>query len=301
MEKKIWICYMYQIVLLVFIAMPAFSSVDEQNFEGFGTIKTDFGLKVKKRYGERGVTLQGCYGLLTVPTPNLEDERKFAFSFKMGPADDTTRWFGNEYKLKKNEKWAGLTYRITDRFEFSANGLSYDRVSSPDVGYFNSTGFANGFGLKYTVASQDICIGFHWAPISANEVNKLDLFQVEHFRNLYITVTEDLRENIYAFLNLKSCYSALKEIEVAPNQMLEVGQKNFLVGTLGLEYKDSPVYSLILEAQMFNYRDLIVENPQSYSFNIGYRRANKDFQLELAAFDIHSNPRGMIGVNWSWN
>ncbi|MBF0545683.1 MAG: hypothetical protein HQM08_14665 [Candidatus Riflebacteria bacterium] len=246
------------------------------------------------------MTFQGCYGLLTVPTPNLGDERKLGVSFKSGYGKSNTTFGLNSYSLSKTENWQALTYRLNRDFELTANFLRYSRKTAP-VSDFNGSGFANGFGVKYTVPWQDLCFGFQWTPISANEIDKLDLFQLEHLRTIYVTATEDFRKNIFAFLNLKSCYTAKKEVEISSTEIQEIGQKNFLIGTLGLEYKESPKFSWICELECYNYRELLVKHPNSCAFNLGYRRTNKDFQLELSGLDLLSNPRAVLGFNWSWN
>lgn len=245
-----------------------------------------------------GMSLSGSTGLVTIPTPNFRSVTKASVSFKGDISRHSSTLATSTYNVFKLERYVSLSYFITKNLELSLNHLRFDRSSSPYLAELNYTEDPTGFGLKYSTHSgqKDFCFGFNFAPLSAAELNRTDLTQIENLRSVYFSTSETISKTLEGYLSLKESFTEKQKILFSDGSEFRVNRKEFLIGSLGLEYSPSNVLSLFLETQFFNYRDFYRKNSDRHSFNAGIRIGKEPFQLELLGVSLSVNPRALLGA-----
>ncbi len=246
-----------------------------------------------------GMCLSGTSGLMSVPTPDFQKDRRVSVSYKSGVTNRDITADKTKYDLEKNEQWISAAYSIKPNLEISLNHLQYDRSSSPYLGDLNYEEDSTGFGMKYSthIASQDFCFGGVFAPMSASELNSADLVQIENLRSVYMTLGEKLTDNINGFLNLKHCFTDNQTVELMNGRTLEYDRKEFLVSAIALEYAPSKNFAFMFESQFMNYRDFFSSGSDRVSLNVGIRGGAEAVQAEVFVMSFNDEPDLRLGLN----
>lgn len=283
------------ILLCLLLARPVPAQVLEVDPERIG--------EVVERPVVTGMTYSGTHGLLTIPTAAFNDKESISVSHKGGISRSHFELATQSYDLFKNEHWTSLSFNLQPNLEFYVLHYRYDRSSDYQIGGLNYDEQMTGFGLKYSThnGKQDFCFGATFTPMSAKQLNRADLAQIEQLRNVYMTVTEDVASGVIGYLNLKTCFTNEQEIDLGNGSKHYVDRKDFLVGSVGLEYKHTEAFSMFTEAQFFNYRDIYdelgVRDASRYSINAGMRGGSRNLQLEVAGMSLSDNPWMTLGVD----
>ncbi|NLI75648.1 MAG: hypothetical protein GX442_04300 [Candidatus Riflebacteria bacterium] len=244
-----------------------------------------------------GTTLSGTSGLITIPTPDFQDERKVSATYKGGLTKRDVTFNNTRYRTTKAEHFTGAAWNVKENLELSVLNLRYDRSSSPNLPGLNYYEDATTFGLKYSAHNneQDLCMGVSFAPMDALEMNRADLFQIEHLRNVYLTVSEEIASSCYGYLSLKDCFTDKQKVDLGRGQIVEMSPKQFLVSGVGLEYCWNESVSLFCEGKFSNYRDLFNEDATRFSLNAGLRFGFKNAQAEILGMSLDSDPFTYFG------
>ncbi|HEY9069739.1 MAG TPA: hypothetical protein VIV61_05745 [Candidatus Ozemobacteraceae bacterium] len=246
-----------------------------------------------------GMCLSGTSGLMSVPTPDFQKNRKIQLSYKGGISERPLATTAGDFDLEKNERWVSAAYSVKPNLEISVNHLEYERSSSPFLANLNYREDATGFGMKYSthIASQDLCFGGVFAPMEASEINAADLVQIEHLRSVYLTMGESLTDTIRGYLNLKHCFTDDQTVNLPFGRKLEFDRKEFLVSAVALEYAPTRTFSLMFESQFMNYRDFFTDGGDRVSMNVGIRGGSDAFQGEVMVLSLNDDPDVRFGVN----
>jgi len=249
-----------------------------------------------------GMCLSGTSGLISVPTPDFQTNHTGGFSLKTGVTKRDVIVDNIKYDLEKNEHWMSAAYSLQPNLEVSVNHLSYDRSSAPYIGVLNYSEESTGFGMKYSthVASQDLCIGGMFAPMSAVQINNADLVQIEHLRSVYLTLGEKLSEKLHGYLNLKHCFTNEQDIVFPSGRKLHYDKKEFLASAIALDYIPQKNVSIMLESQFLNYRDFYNDSGDRVSLNAGVRGGSDTVQAEIFVTSINVEPDVRFGLNFGF-
>lgn len=269
---------------------------------GYGQILVmdpdDFGTP-EYREAHTGVTLAGTSGLITVPTADFTERGAVRVSYKGGITKRDLNFNGVAYKTSKNEHYTAATYNIDDNLELSINHLEYERSSKPTLAGLTYHEDSTAFGMKYSAHNgrQDFCFGVAFAPMDAEELNKADLWQLEHLRTVYLTVTEGITDSLQEYMHAKTCSTDEQNIALGGGQVLKINRKDFLASAIGLELSHARMGSFFCEGQFFNYRDLFAKDSVRFSFNAGLRFGKGRYFGEVFGLSLNQDPRMMLGVN----
>ena len=249
-----------------------------------------------------GMCLAGTSGLISVPTPDFQTNRKGGFSLKTGVTKRDIIVDNIKYDLEKNEHWMSAACSLQPNLEISVNHLRYERSSAPTIGILNYSEESTGFGMKYSthVASQDLCLGGMFAPMSAVQINKADLVQIEHLRSVYLTLGEKLSEKLRGYLNLKHCFTDEQDIVFPSGRKLHYDKKEFLASAIALDYAPQKNVSIMLESQFLNYRDFYNDSGDRVSLNVGVRGGSDAVQAELFVTSFNVEPDVRFGLNFGF-
>jgi hypothetical protein len=246
-----------------------------------------------------GTTLSGTTGLISIPTPDIQEDRTTILTYKGGITKRDLTFNRTRYRLSKNEHFTGLAYQAKPNLELTVLNLRYERSADPYLAGLSYYEDSTTFGMKYSThnAEQDMCMGFSFAPMDAYELNRADLSQIENLRHAYLTVSEKLAKALYGYLNLKYCFTDKQKIDLGLGQIMTLEPKQFLISGIGLEYAWKDSVSLFCEGKFANYRDLYMEDSTRASFNAGVRFGSRNAQIEVLGLSLEKDPYTHIGAN----
>jgi hypothetical protein len=246
-----------------------------------------------------GMSLTGSVGLVTVPIPNFQTEQRVGVSYKGGIQKGNMTLGGVNYSTEKDERFVSAIFHAQPNLELSLNHLRIKRISNPGLVGLNFHEDATAFGMKYSSphGKQDFAAGFHYAPMSAEELNRADLGQIELLRNAYMTFSEELGRNFYGHLHLKLCMTADQKIQLPNGSEYKIEKKEFLVSAVGLEYRVSDSFTAMIEGTFANYRDLFRDDSTRFNLNGGLRFGAGNMQLEVLGRSLESDPWVVGGVS----
>ncbi|EKD81049.1 MAG: hypothetical protein ACD_39C02008G0001 [uncultured bacterium] len=144
------------------------------------------------------------------------------------------------------------------------------------------------FGMKYSAPFEDkqMCMGFNFAPMSAEELNLADIEQIENLRNVYLTVSEKLTDKFTGHLNLTSAFTKKQKIDFGNGIIRELNRKDIFIGALGLDYQFGEYATLFGECRIGNYRDIFTDESVRYRLHAGMRFGSNAFQLEVMGLNL---------------
>lgn len=244
-----------------------------------------------------GATLSGSSGLISIPTPDFQT-RKAAFSYRKGYVKSSIFSNNKKINLEKDEFFASLRANIKPNLEVSASRLKYIRASNPTINGLNFEKDHYGFGLKYSthLAEHDMCIGFNFTPMTAEELNLADIEQIENLRNAYITMSEKIGENFFGYLGLSAAFTKKQTIDFGGGFVQKLNRKEMVIGSVGLEYQLGQSAAVFGEAKFGNYRDIFKQDSVRHRIHGGFRAGLDNFQLELMALNVtEKNPTMVFG------
>ncbi|MEW6712102.1 MAG: hypothetical protein AB1403_19945 [Candidatus Riflebacteria bacterium] len=254
---------------------------------------------VVERTAHTGSCYTGSSGLVTIPTPDFQKTR-VAFSYKQGLWEQDLLINNVKTELEKDEFTAGIRVNLDDNLEFSANHLKYERKSTPTFTNIDYKEDTVAFGLKYSAhhGDKDMCMGFTFAPMTAEELNMADIEQIENLRNVYLTISEIVSDNLTGFLNLTSAFTKEQKIDFGNGVVQEVNRKDILIGAFGLEYSFAESASIFCEYKVGNYRDIFKAESARHRFHAGFRVGNQNIQAEILGMNLsEDNPTMVLGGN----
>jgi hypothetical protein len=253
---------------------------------------------------ERVAHIGSCYtgssGLVTIPTPDFQDT-KVAFTYKAGTWEQDINLANNKVELDKDEYLAGIRLNLSPHVELSVSQLNYERKTDPVTAKTQNLNYkedATSFGMKYSAhhGAKDICLGFTFAPMSAQELNLADIEQIENLRNAYMTVSESINEQTSGYLHLASVFTKKQEIDFGKGIVQKVNRKDILIGGLGLEYSFANYFAVFGEYKVGNYRDIFTKDSVRHRFHAGIRLGSKNIQAELTGMNLsEDNPTMVFG------
>lgn len=255
---------------------------------------------VLERAAHLGATLSGSAGLITMPTPDYQNERSWGLSYKTSNAKNDLNINSTIVEVSKDENIVGVRYNARPNLEVSLNSLSYERSSTPALTGLDVNNDHLALGMKYTAKfdKNDFCMGFNFAPMSAKELNLADLEQIENMRNVYFTMSENITESFTGYFNLSSAFTKNQEIDFGNGVKQQINRKDIVIGGLGLEYQVAKGASVFGEAKFGNYRDFDYFRNDSVRHRIhaGARVGVENIQLELMGLNVtEDNPTFVLG------
>ncbi len=263
------------------------------------------GRTVLERPAGPGTTLSGSAGLITIQTPDYKKEQSVGVAFKT--SNTTSNFLVNNVpvRIEKDEYIFGARYNLKPNLEVSLNNLRYERSSNPAVKGIDTKKDHLAVGMKYTTRLEqtDFCIGFNFAPMSAQELNQADIEQIENMRQVYIAMAEEISENFHGYLNLSSVFTKNQEIDFGNGYIQKVNRKDILLGGVGLEYRIARGASVFGEAKFGNYRDFDYFKNDSVRHRIhaGARVGIENAQLELIGLNVtDGDPTFVVGGSFGF-
>ncbi len=250
--------------------------------------------------GERthlGGTFSGSAGLITIATPDFQ-ERSAGFSYKKAYSKSNINMNNSKVNLEKDEFFASLRANIKPNLEVSVNRLKYIRASSPNVKGLNFEREHYGLGLKYSakMSEHKFCMGFNFTPMTAEELNLADIEQIENLRNMYITMSEKISDNLDGYLNVTSAFTKNQKIDFGNGIVQTLNRKDIVISSVGLEYHLAKTATVFGEAKFGNYRDIFKNDSVRHRIHAGIRFGVQNFQLELVGLNLsEDNPTTVIG------
>lgn len=245
----------------------------------------------------------GTSGLVTIPTPDFQ-ETKIAVSYKSSNSKqdifvyDKTTATSVKTELEKDEYTAGLRFNLSPHVEFSVNQLKYERKSKPIASGLTYKEDSVAFGAKYSAhaGDKDMCMGFTFAPMSAEELNLADIEQIENLRNAYLTISEQISNNLGGFLNLTSVFTKKQKLDFGNGIVQEIDRKDILIGAFGLEYRLAEAASVFCEYKVGNYRDIFKKDSVRHRLHAGFRLGTQNIQAEILGMNLsEDNPIMVLG------
>ncbi len=253
---------------------------------------------IVERPARTGMTYSGTTGLVTIPAPDFQEERRVGFTYKAGTYKQDIGVNGVPTKLEKDEFVAGFRAAIHPDLELSVLHMNYQRKSDPKVAGLNFKEDSTALGMKYSthVGEKDLCLGFNFAPMDANELNLADLEQIEKLRNVYMTVSETVASGVTGFLNVTSAFTKKQEIDFGNGTKQKIDRKDIIIGSLGLEYRFKEFATFFCEAKFGNYRDVFQKDSVRHRLHAGFRVGLKSFQAEVLGLNLsEDNPTLVLG------
>jgi hypothetical protein len=247
-----------------------------------------------------GMTYSGSTGLVTIPVPDFQEQKKIGFTYKSGIFKQDLNINGVTTKTEKNQGLAAVRYNISPELEVNVTHLRYERSSTPYQTGLNFKEDATSLGMKYSShhGEKSICFGFNFAPMSAEELNKADIEQIEMMRNIYMTISEPITKSCTGYLNVTSAFTKDQELTFSNGTTQKVNRKDILVGAFGLEYKMADAATAFCEAKFGNYRDIFEENSVRHRIHAGFRFGMDSIQGEILGLNLtEDNPVACFGIN----
>jgi hypothetical protein len=247
-----------------------------------------------------GMCYSGSTGLVTIPVPDFQEQKKIGFTYKSGIFKQDLNVNNTATKSEKNQGLAAIRYNINPDLELNITHLRYERSSTPYQTGLNFKEDATALGMKFSShhGEKSICFGFNFAPMSAEELNKADIEQIELMRNIYMTVSEPITKSCTGYLNVTSSFTKDQELTYANGTTEKIDRKNIIVGSFGLEYKMADAASAFCEAKFGNYRDIFQKDSVRHRIHAGFRFGMDSIQGEILGMNLtEDNPVACFGIN----
>jgi hypothetical protein len=247
-----------------------------------------------------GMCYSGSTGLVTIPVPDFQEQKKIGFTYKSGIFKQDLNVNNTATKSEKNQGLAAIRYNINPDLELNITHLRYERSSTPYQTGLNFKEDATALGMKFSShhGEKSICFGFNFAPMSAEELNKADIEQIELMRNIYMTVSEPITKSCTGYLNVTSSFTKDQELTYANGTTEKIDRKNIIVGSFGLEYKMADAASAFCEAKFGNYRDIFQNDSVRHRIHAGFRFGMDSIQGEILGMNLtEDNPVACFGIN----
>ncbi len=240
-----------------------------------------------EKTGMLGTTLSGTSGLVSIPTPDYA-EKGVHVSYKGNTSKSSIFAAGTNVHLEKDEQFIGIRGKVNQHLELSAGHLSYDRTSNPLMTGLNFSKDHYSFGMKYSAPFEDkqMCMGFTFTPMTAEELNLADIEQIESLRNIYMTVSEKVSDNLTGYMNLTSAFTKKQEIDFGNGITRKMNRKDIFIGAFGLSYQFGSYASFFGECRFGNYRDIFIDESVRYRVHSGMRFGSDAFQLEVIGLNL---------------
>lgn len=245
-----------------------------------------------------GGTFSGASGLITIPTSDFQD-RQMGFSYKKAYSKSSLNINNAKVNLEKDEFFASLRANINPNLEVSLSRLKYIRASNPStIAGLNFRNEHYGLGMKYSIkyAENDVCVGFNFTPMSAEELNRADIEQIESLRNFYITMSEKISKDLNGYLNVTSAFTKNQQVDFGGGVVQKINRKDIIISSVGLEYNIAKTATVFTEAKFGNYRDLFKSDAIRHRIHAGLRFGVQNFELELLGLNLsEDNPTAVFG------
>lgn len=240
-----------------------------------------------RQFPHLGSTFSGTSGLATIPTPDYQ-ENKVGAGYKRTYIKSSMTVNNAKVEAEKDEFIANIRFNVKPEWEISVNRHKYVRASSPKITGLNFKNEHFGLGMKYSfpVDEKDVCLGFNFTPMTAEELNQADIEQIESLRNIYVSMSESITRNLTGFANLTTAFTKKQKIDFGNGVTRQLDRKEMLIASIGLEYKLDNRFSVFGESKFGNYRDIFKEDSVRYRLNGGLRFGVKNAQLEFIALNL---------------
>lgn len=245
-----------------------------------------------------GAAMSGTSGLATIPTPDFNEKIKLSISGKSSSTDYDMKIGGIKVTNTKDESITSLRYNPKPELELSVTNLKYKRTNDANIKSLESKDNVVAGGMKYTNESngKNFCLGFNFAPMSAEDMNNLDIEQLESMRNIYFTFSDQINNKFSSYFNIGSSFTKDQKIEISPGNAIDIEKKNIVYGGIGIEYHLSENSTLFGEFKVANYRDFEAyqDKPNRHRANIGVRFGSDRFQLEIIGMNFTGDEPNLV-------
>lgn len=247
-----------------------------------------------------GSSISGTSGLVTIPTPDYNEITNFGISYKGSSRDFDMKVNGEKVSNTTKEGIVSARYNPSPEFEISVTNMHYKRTNDKNIDALEHKDNVTAGGLKYTNAEggNNFCVGFNFAPMSAEDMNNLDIEQLEAMRNVYFTFSEQVDQRLSGYFNIGMAFTKDQKIETGIGDPIEIDRKNIVYGGIGVEYEVAKNFQLFGEFKVANYRDFEAyqEKPEKHRAHVGARFGSENFQLEVVGKNITGdNPYVQFG------
>ncbi|HOY66042.1 MAG TPA: hypothetical protein PLP29_04085 [Candidatus Ozemobacteraceae bacterium] len=243
------------------------------------------------------VSLDGRPGLLTMAVPVGTATRLITGSVRHGIAEGDVSIRGRTIRETKHETWISAAARLHPHVLFIATHLASSRDTSPTtVGIDGDAGITAG-GVHIEVPEKSLAFGGSYTQLTAGDMGRIDLSQLEHLRHVYVTVSDELARNLRGYLQLKEAFSQEYTAVYPDGRQIRVPLKRVVIGTVGAMRRFRTGLTLFGETQMFDDEDFLYYGDDHYSVNAGCRLQYSRFSAELSARSLNRTPTWYFGFS----
>lgn len=232
---------------------------------------------------------------MAIPVGTFSNSLEYAFRYGMASGKVNVR--GRDIHEDKQEIWLSANARLHPNILFVVNHLSTSRDTSPLVSGVDGSSGVTAVGFHVETPENSMAFGGSYADLSGGNMGTLDIAQLEHLRHIYITVSDDIYNDIKGYLQFKQAFSQKYTAVFPDGRRKVVPMKRAIVGTVGAVRTMKKGASLFGEAQYFDDEDFLYYGSDHYSVNIGYRLQRSRYSMELAARSINQTPTWYLGVS----
>lgn len=249
-----------------------------------------------------GHTFSGATGLVTIPTANFQ-QTTVGISWKRCFDQNRIRVLSRDIITEKEERYYSIRYNPLKELELTFNKHSFNRTTVPEITSMNFSNRFFGFGAKYSFehGEQDVAFGFTFTPMSASEMNSIDLQQLEAMRNLYLTFSEEVAKNLVGHLNVTHSFTRRQKVELSDGSSETIPRNNILHLCAGIEYHCVGLGNIFGEVRFGNYRDFFENDSVRYTFNAGLRLGTDNLNGEILGLNLSGRyPTLVFGANMAY-
>lgn len=244
-----------------------------------------------------GSTMGGSSGLAVMPTPDFS-EKGVKLGFKRGITKSEIKSAGTLIKHEKDEKIANIRAKATDKLEVSLNNITYERSFEPAAAASRVKEEIYALGMKYSERLDDgteYCVGFNYAPMSADEINVSDVEQIENMRSVYITFSDMISNKLAAYGEAACAVTKDQKLNLG-SMIRKIERSELITGAVGLDWRFGEHADFFSEIRISNYRDLYREDKERYRLHAGFRFGFEGVSAEVIGLNLtEDDPILMVG------
>jgi|GEM_PF-2079621 len=242
-------------------------------------------------------SLDGGSGLLTINAPLGSSTAETSIAYRAGTGKGTAETANRSFEITRREQWYSITRPVYENVQALVTHLGYSRKSSPSSSVIESDGSVTALGVKIEVPEKGISFGGNYASLSAEELSRLDLGQLEHLRNFWISAAEQLSPSIRGIIQVKQAFTE-KQTGIMPDGTeRKEDLKRVSIGGVGFEYKRGAGNAAFIEAQLFDDEDFSPQKRKKVGLNAGLRFSRGAFALEFSGNGITVDPIWYFGLS----
>ncbi len=243
-------------------------------------------------------SLDGGSGLLTINAPLGSSTAETSIAFRTGTGKGTVETGNRSFEITRSEQWYSIARPVYENVQTLVTHLGYSRTCSPSSSVIESDGSITALGFKADVPEQSISFGGNYASLSAEELSRLDLGQLEHLRNFWVSAAEQLSPSVRGIIQVKQAFTK-KQTGIMPDgTKRKEDLKRVSIGGIGVEYRRGTGKTAFVEANIFDDEDFTSSRKrQRVGLNAGLRLDQGTFALELSGCGLTVDPIWYFGLS----